>query len=678
VNDLRKIRALAALCVLAVSLAVYLRTLAPTVGLVDSGELTDAAWSLGNAHPPGFPLYLLLAHVFTLLPLGSIAFQVNIASAVFGALACALMSLAAGEWLLTRLAVQTVRVKPPRPPEKKGRGKHATPASEPAAHPSAASSEDALNSWTLFLLSAFAGLVMAFSRTLWAYATVAEVYTLNTALLAGILWMVLAWRRSYFGKNPHAARWLYGAALIFGLALGVHHVTIGLCLAGIGLFVFLTTGSAFFQSRPFLICAVVASVAVIAIYAYLPLAAGHHAPMNWGNPDSFGRILDHVTGKQYRAYIDTPANASSGFLDNIGGDLGPAWLPLALLLSLTGLVVTARRDRAMFALLFLMIVADGAWCAIYPIVNDRDAYTLPALVALVLAATAGASWLISRLPQKWRPLAMLMLAVPLISCSAAWRYRDRSTFHIAENYALDTLGEMEPNALLITGDWELYSPLRYFLDVERRRSDVQVIHTGLLVRSWYLQSLETRYPELMKSVQPELNAYRPLVDKWEQSDPGAWRRDEASRVSLFNRLNALLVALITRHVELGPTYATAEFALSKDELIQPSLKKLQAELDILPHGLVLQYLRGHELRTLDVKPLHPAGIADVTLAYDSGDVVVSELLPTYRSAYLVRGRYLAITKKYVEAVREYEAALALDPGNFAIQQEFNVVKAQLP
>lgn len=62
-------RALAgALFVTAIAMVVYGSTLAPTVTLVDSGELIVAAWNLGVAHPPGFPLYVLLAHAATRVP----------------------------------------------------------------------------------------------------------------------------------------------------------------------------------------------------------------------------------------------------------------------------------------------------------------------------------------------------------------------------------------------------------------------------------------------------------------------------------------------------------------------------------------------------------------------------------------------------------------------------------
>src|SRR5690349_7173051 len=86
-----------------------------------------------------------------------------------------------------------------------------------------------------------AGLLMAFSRTLWSYATIAEVYTLNTLLILIVFFLMLRWRRlvTHTILSAHLQTgavvtkhdgWLYTAAAVFGLALGDHHVTVGLTL----------------------------------------------------------------------------------------------------------------------------------------------------------------------------------------------------------------------------------------------------------------------------------------------------------------------------------------------------------------------------------------------------------------------------------------------------------------
>src|SRR3954463_6852780 len=84
-----------------VALLVYTWTLAPTVTLTDSGELILAAYGLGVAHPPGFPLWVMLAHLASLVPVGSVAVRINFSSAVFAALACATLTLVVAELLVT-------------------------------------------------------------------------------------------------------------------------------------------------------------------------------------------------------------------------------------------------------------------------------------------------------------------------------------------------------------------------------------------------------------------------------------------------------------------------------------------------------------------------------------------------------------------------------------------------
>lgn len=68
------------------SLSLYVFTLAPFVAPQgDSGELVTVAYTLGIAHPPGYPLFTLLAHLFTYLPINSVAWRVNLFSAVCSA-----------------------------------------------------------------------------------------------------------------------------------------------------------------------------------------------------------------------------------------------------------------------------------------------------------------------------------------------------------------------------------------------------------------------------------------------------------------------------------------------------------------------------------------------------------------------------------------------------------------
>ena len=77
---------IAALGIFGSTLIVYILTLSRSVYFGDSGELIAAAYTLGIAHPPGYPLYTMLAHLFTYLPFGTLAFRVNLFSAVTSSL----------------------------------------------------------------------------------------------------------------------------------------------------------------------------------------------------------------------------------------------------------------------------------------------------------------------------------------------------------------------------------------------------------------------------------------------------------------------------------------------------------------------------------------------------------------------------------------------------------------
>ena len=86
--------------VFVVALAVYSWTLAPTVTPTDSGELILAAYGLGVAHPPCVPLWIMLTHIASLVPVGNVALRINFSSAVFAALACATLTLVVAELLI--------------------------------------------------------------------------------------------------------------------------------------------------------------------------------------------------------------------------------------------------------------------------------------------------------------------------------------------------------------------------------------------------------------------------------------------------------------------------------------------------------------------------------------------------------------------------------------------------
>jgi hypothetical protein len=78
--------------VLLASFGVYLLTLTPTVGLHDCGDMITSAYVLGIAHPPGYPLYTLFGKGWmTIIPIGNIAYRMNMQSALFASFTVMMM-----------------------------------------------------------------------------------------------------------------------------------------------------------------------------------------------------------------------------------------------------------------------------------------------------------------------------------------------------------------------------------------------------------------------------------------------------------------------------------------------------------------------------------------------------------------------------------------------------------
>src|SRR5437667_87566 len=67
-----------------IALAMYVRTLCPTVNFIDSGELATDLYTLGIAHPTGYPFFTLVGYAFSHLPLGlRVIYQLNLMAALF-------------------------------------------------------------------------------------------------------------------------------------------------------------------------------------------------------------------------------------------------------------------------------------------------------------------------------------------------------------------------------------------------------------------------------------------------------------------------------------------------------------------------------------------------------------------------------------------------------------------
>lgn len=672
-----------ALAAFLLSIVLYVLTLAPTVVFVDSGELIVAARSLGVAHPPGFPLYVLLAHLATLIPIGNIAVRVNFASALFAALACAVLAITVIEAITTRLfSSDGARKKTDRRRKKGG-------ASNPA--PVAAPPESSL---ALVVASLASALLFAFSRTLWAYATIAEVYTLNALMIAIILLLMFRWRREILetrgakpSSDPRANtalrddRHLFAAAFVFGLALGVHHVTVGLMLPALAALVLATEGIKFFKSRRLLYAALF-SIAGLCIYAYLPLAASRTPVMNWGDPRNLEQFWWHVSGRQYQVFLEwslqTMAAQFGGFIKLAASQFGPWWLPAAPGLAIAGAVAIYRRDKALFWFLALVVAADLAYCLGYEIAEDKDAYYLPSIIASTIAAGFGVKWFITMLisrrhlaPNVGRDLAFAVVAVVLIAAlTTNLSFNNRRKYIIAADYFDNIYSAIEPGGMLLTRDWQVYSPALYFREIEHRREDVVAIDINQLRRSWYFDYLARAYPSTIEQARDKVDAFLEDLRHWEH-DPDLYQRDVALNQRISSRFYDMILAIVSNHLRSGPVYVTLDIAANRDGADSELTKSLGGSYQLVPQGLIFEATPRREFQQPNDRPLVTRGLADGTIKFEDNDVVKVKVLPVYVTMFYNRGRYLAANGRHEQAIEAFKQALALQPGFSLAQQALN-------
>lgn len=674
---LSRIDLLCAGLVFFVALTLYAGTLAPTVTLIDSGELIVVARSLGVAHPPGFPLWVMLAHLASLVPFGNIASRINFSSALFGALASAVLTLVVIELLgaLSHLEISKKRRKKSPHAERSGAG-------------GGERTDDLGRDRLLILAPALgAGLFLAFSRTLWSYATVAEVYALNTLLIVIIFCLLLRWRRcTIVGKSFEGAEagalvptarasrsdlFLYAAAILFGVALGVHHVTVVLILPALAVIVYRTEGLAFFKSSRLVYAAIFSTAAFLAVYAYLPLAASRGPIINWGEPNTLKAIWRHITGRQYQSFLSfEPKIMGDQFIEFVRlalREFGLPWLPVATLLVIAGIGSTFKRDRTAFWFLCALIGANLAYALNYSVAEDKDAYYLTTFVSLAIAAGVGLRRVIQFILARsngtgWANLlaALLVLFTPLIALVNNWSFNNRRNYLIAHDYVENIFSSIEPNGLLLTFDWQVASPMFYAQEIEQRRLDVKIVDIHLLRRSWYFDYLRRAHPDLVGRSREKIDAFVFELKQWEQ-DEQAYAANALLAQRISSKFEEMIQSFVEKEMQIATVSVTLDF-LSPQERDRKITSTVIEKYGLVPQGIVFKLVRDrakfHNPRRV---PIETRGLTDGTLNFEKDDVVRTKVFPVYPLMLVNRGRYLALFGQHHHAIDAFNEALKLDP-----------------
>ena len=182
-----------------IATAVYFITMEPTVSWWDCGEYISTSFKLQVGHPPGAPLFQLIARFFTLFAAGDVtkvAMMVNAMSAI-----CSGLTITFLFWSITMIA-RKIWMK---------------------------DGEDApLRNKVGVLAAAFVGaMAYTFSESFWFNAVEGEVYAMSSFFTAVTFWAILKWEQ--VADEPGSSRWIIFIAFLIGLSIGVHLLNL-LCI----------------------------------------------------------------------------------------------------------------------------------------------------------------------------------------------------------------------------------------------------------------------------------------------------------------------------------------------------------------------------------------------------------------------------------------------------------------
>jgi hypothetical protein len=441
-------------------LAMYVARTCPDLALIgDSAELVTAAALWGVPHPPGYPLYTAIGHLFAAVPLGTLPWRVHMTSAVFHAGAVAATMAAA--FALTKSRVAAIA----------------------------------------------AGIGLGLSRSFLLGSLYAEVFPLNDLLYALTIALALVARRA---PREARGRVVHALALSAGVAAG-HHMMFALAAPAVAVLAWRPTASLVRESPRRAMTLAAAFLAPVALaYVLVPLAAGRSPYLSWGDVHDWPSFARLVTRADYGGLFSPSSHAPcehgwlrvAAWTHLLARSMGLSMLFAALL----GVVVCLRRDRAAGVGLLLAVAVPGpvfAWLNALDTSTEGtlayfERFTTMSHVALAVAFGAGVGAARSAISR--RPGATAAVAVILFAWASARFVSTRDVDMHADRrgivFAHDLLLRVPDRSLvLLSGDEPIDAEL-YLCGVERLCGDRIAFAPGMLSLPWKMAEIRRRHPDL--------------------------------------------------------------------------------------------------------------------------------------------------------------------------------------
>ena len=532
-----------------VNFTLYVMTVAPTVTFEDSGELISAAYCLGVPHEPGYPLFTMLGKLFTLLPLGTVAFRVNLMSAFFTALAgvfvfSSMVLLIENIFITSRFWKNT--------------GSRSL-------------------KFLKYSVGLCAGLLFGAAYTSWAQAVITEVYGLNSLFTSLFVFLTFLLTRQQEERKKRIC--FYALCLIMGLSL-TNHTTSAMFIPLIAVYLYLFEKKLL---KDFTLLAKSFGFFFLGLlpFGYLPIAAHRNPVINWGDPGNFVNFLRVITRHQYGQTPRTLEGFVSQFWVFLSELLTKQWFPAVLAFAAAGLIVLYLKSRRVFvfALVFLFFsMPVTTFMTNFDVSTAASAFEHKALVSvfyipayLFLSILMGTgifyALTIFRLNAVSSYGAALLLPMAVFIGSGAQNIArvNMQGYFLARDYADNIFRTLPENALLFV-HWDPFCfPLMYYQSVEHKRPDLLVLDQMLLKRTWYVQWLQRHHPEFAKQFEKEREAFLIAVAPFESRKP---YNGEILQRCYIGMINAFIDTTLRQNRGVYCTY-TPEPAIVRGYRLEP-------------------------------------------------------------------------------------------------------------
>ncbi|XP_054894482.1 transmembrane protein 260 isoform X5 [Poeciliopsis prolifica] len=445
--------------------AVYVPCVQRTVPGGDSGELITTACELGVAHPPGYPVFTLLARLsIYLLPSLSPAHSVNLMCSLLGAAACGCFTLT------------VCRLTGPGPG------------------------------------AVLAGGLFAVSRLSWQWSMVAEVFTLNNLFVGALFFLTASF---HCAENTWQRRKIaHWGAFCCGLGLCNQHTLVLYVLIIIPWVLYrLFT----LKELSFLVLVSLGFCFIAGFfpYIYLPISSYlNSARWSWGDQTTLSGLLTHLLRAEYGTFSLAKTETSVSLrsmlqaqLDHCLADLSPPVLVLAgigLLFSLWD-----RTCCSVSWLLTAMLIVYSlffAWRANLDInkpllLGVVERFWLQSDAAVCVLAGLGLSHVHSKMERwlghggLWKIIGWIF-TLALLGQMGRTNHRecDQSRNNVVERFGRELLASFPKDSLILTRGDLPGNSLRYLQYCQDIRPDIRLVDQEMMTYSWYVTKLGQHLP----------------------------------------------------------------------------------------------------------------------------------------------------------------------------------------